>query len=103
MRKQEQININNECEKAIDRYNALDDREYFNRQRLDYCNAYTYETENYICLVSYHTLIAFIDKQTGILYDVLRRVYGYTATSAKHISKFRNYFRHSKELTYRYV
>ncbi len=103
MRKQEQINVNNECLKAIEKFNSLNDKEYFNRQRLDYCSAYTYETKNYICLISYHTLIAFIDRETGILYDVLRYVYGYTATSGKHVAKFRNYFSHSKELTYRYV
>lgn len=37
----------------------------------------------------------------GNLYDVLRLVYGYTATSAKHISKFRNQFSHVSEHTWR--
>lgn len=106
MRKQEQENINNECLKAIEKFNTLNDKEYFNRQRLDYCSAYTYETENYIVLISYHTLIAFIEKSTHTLYDVLRYVYGYTATSAKHISKFRRFnkigaWEYGRELTYR--
>lgn len=102
MKKTEQEAINNECLKAIEVFNNANDKEYFNRKQLDYCNAYTYETENYICLISYHTLIAFINKENGVLYDVLRYVYGYTSTSAKHISKFRR-FKHNKELTFRYV
>ena len=39
-------------------------------------------------LRSYNTIVAFIDVQTDTLYDVLRLVYGYTSTSAQHISKF---------------
>lgn len=31
------------------------------------------------------------------MYDILRLVYEYTATIAKHISKFRNKFRHISE------
>lgn len=70
--------------------------------RLDYCQAWTYQTRGYSFLISYDTLVAFID-DSGILYDVLRLVYGYTATSAKHIAKFRNKFHHVSELTYREV
>lgn len=62
-------------------------------ERLDYCQAWTYQTRGYSFLISYDTIVAFVD-DSGILYDVLRLVYCYTATSAKHISKFRNKFRH---------
>lgn len=47
-------------------------------------------------------MIAYIDPD-GVLVDVLRLVYGYTATSAKHIAKFRNMFKHVSEKTWREV
>lgn len=71
-------------------------------ERLDYCQAWTYQTRGYSFLVSYATIVAFIDDR-GNMYDVLRLVYGYTATSAKHIAKFRNKFRHVSEHTWREV
>lgn len=57
-------------------------------KRLRTCSAVVFETENYYILQSYRTPIAVIAKSTDTLYDVLRYVYGYTATSAQHISKF---------------
>lgn len=57
-------------------------------QRLRSCSAWVYETANYYILRSYSTIIACIDKRTDTLCDFLRLVYGYTATSAQHISKF---------------
>ena len=71
-------------------------------ERLDYCQAKTYQTRGYSFLISYNTIVAFID-DSGNMYDVLRLVYGYTATSAKHISKFRGKFRHVSEHTWREV
>ena len=71
-------------------------------ERLDYCQAWVYQTMNYSFLVSYQTIVAFID-DLGNMYDVLCLVYGYTATSAKHIAKFRNQFRHVSEHTWREV
>ena len=56
--------------------------------RLRSCTAWVYETENYWILESYYTIVAVTSKHTGICYDVLRVVYGYTATSAQHIAKF---------------
>lgn len=47
-------------------------------------------------LRSYNTIVAFIDVQTDTLYDVLRLVYGYTSTSAQHISKFARDYGSSK-------
>lgn len=57
--------------------------------RLHHCQAWVYETSNYYLLRSYGTIVAVIDKATDTLIDALRMVYGYTATSAQHISKFR--------------
>lgn len=59
-------------------------------KRLRSCTAWVYQTENYYVLRSYNTVIACIDKNTNVLYDFLRLVYGYTSTSAQHISKFRH-------------
>ena len=71
-------------------------------ERLDYCQAKTYQTSGYSFLISYNTIVAFIDDR-GNMFDVLRLVYGYTATSAEHISKFRNLFNHVSEYTRRVV
>ena len=56
--------------------------------RVDCCQAWYFETEHYIVLQSYNTIVAAISKDAYQGYDFLRKVYGYTATSAKHISKF---------------
>lgn len=71
-------------------------------ERLDYCQAWTYQTRGYSFLVSCETIVAFIDDR-GNMYDVLRLVYEYTSTHAKHIAKFRNKFRHVSEHTWREV
>lgn len=57
-------------------------------EQLNHCSATVYETQRYILLMSYRTIIAAIDKETETCYDWLRYVYGYTATSAQHIRKF---------------
>ena len=77
-----------------------------NYMRLRTCKAVVVETENYYILQSYRTTVAVIDKRTDTLYDVLRYVYGYTATSAQHISKFEKDYCRGKwgcemRLTYR--
>lgn len=69
---------------------------------LDYCQAWAYQTRGYSFLVSYEKIVAFVD-DNGNMYDVLRLVYGYASTSAKHISKFRNKFRHVSEHTWRKI
>ena len=71
-------------------------------ERLDYCQAWVYKTNGYTYLISYNTIVAFID-DNGNMFDVLRLVYGYTTTSAKHISRFRNKFNHVYEHTWREV
>ena len=74
--------------------------------RLRSCSAVVFETENYYILQSYRTPIAVIAKSTDNLYDVLRYVYGYKATSAQQISKFEKDYCRGKwgcemRLTYR--
>lgn len=71
-------------------------------ERLDYCKAWWYKAGGYIFLVSYNTCVAFVD-ENGNMYDILRLVYGYTATSAKHIAKFRNQISHVSEHAWREV
>lgn len=56
--------------------------------RLRNCQAWVYETENYYVLKSYDTFIACMNKHTESVYDALRYEYGFTHTSAQHISKF---------------
>ena len=84
----EQENINKECEIAYKScMNELNKNSKYCGQ-LRSCSASVYETENYYILQSYQTFIACIEKSTDVLYDFLRIVYGYTSTSAQHISKF---------------
>ena len=59
-----------------------------NTERLRTCQAWVYETDNFYILRSYNTCVAAIDKESHYCADVLRYIYGYTATSAQHISKF---------------
>lgn len=75
-------------------------------KKLRSCRADVTETEHFFVLRSYCTVVAVIDKTSDTLYDVLRYVYGYTATSAQHISKFdhdycRGYWGCENVLTYR--
>ena len=51
------------------------------------CNAEIWECTGILVLVSYGTPIAVYTDEWS-LYDCLRVVYGYTATSSQHISKF---------------
>ena len=87
MRKNEQLNINAICIKALVKAEQQLGTEY-NVYRLRNCTATVLETEDYYFLKSYNTVIAFIEKESDTLYDVLRYVYGYTSTSAQHIAKF---------------
>ena len=92
MKKLDQMAINAVC---VSIWNmAMNEYENYSRMndyctRLASCQAWVYETEHYYILRSYNTLVALIVKDTDTLVDMLRCVYGYTATSAKHISKFR--------------
>ena len=101
MQKHENILVENAWEKSKKVW-ANASKEIDDFERLDYCQAKTYQTRGYSFLISYNTIVAFID-DSGNMFDVLRLVYGYTNTSAKHISKFRNQFRHVSEHTWREV
>ena len=90
MKKEKQAEINDIC---LDNYHAaLSELSELDKPRegkkLRSCKACVFETEHYYILRSYHTIVAVIDKDIDVLYDVLRWVYGYTSTSAQHISKF---------------
>lgn len=69
---------------------AVDDTNFKDStwKKFRHCSAEVLEKDNYILLRSYNTIVAVIDLEYGIGYDFLRLVYGYTATSAQHISKF---------------
>ena len=65
-----------------------------NIKRLRTCNAYTFDVYEgneirYRVLQSYNTIVAYFDYDGCVFCDVLRVVYGYTATSAQHIAKFK--------------
>ena len=55
------------------------------------CNAEIRGCMGMLVLVSYGTPIALFTADDGTLYDCLRVVYGYTATSSQHIAKFRKW------------
>ena len=71
--------------------------------RLRSCKAIVYHTidNEFIVLQSYNTIVAFIDLETREAFDILRTQYGYTATSAQHISKFFQDYVHVIKRKYR--
>ena len=99
MKKAEQAIIN---EKALQAINLIGRQIPLYRERLFHCNAEVLHLNNCLALNSYGTLVALIDTVTGDFYDVLRYTYGYTATSAQHIAKFRKVFRGLITTEYRY-
>ena len=106
MKKSEQIKINNDCLRAIQRYNYINAHsETREINRLRNCTARVIVTDEYYTLVSYNTVVAFIDRESDTLYDILRYVYGYTSTSAQHIAKFESDYCAGKwncQYSYRY-
>ena len=110
MKKSEQLAINAKVLEYLQVYNDwVDSRNVFPRwERLRSCSAEVAKVGNWYVLRSYRTIVAIIDTQTDTLVDFLRYVYGYTATSAQHISKFNQDYGMSKwgcahVLTYREV
>ncbi len=104
MKKAEQEKINNF---AMDLYNRAFGEylyHYYDIKRLRSCQAEVITTENFYLLRSYNTIVAVIDRDFGYQVDVLRNVYGYTATSAQHIAKFFNDYgvggKYGKSITY---
>ena len=107
MKKQEQLSINRKIEIDLGKhydtfYNTPSDK-MPPKTRLNHCQAWTQDFKQVTVLWSYKTAVAVYDKSTDTLYDVLRAVYGYTATSAKHIAKFRNMCNPAHVMTYREV
>ena len=96
MKKSEQLAINQQVLTALDTFNnanvsiRTDLWKQLRRCSADVAPAVDNETGEvlYYVLRSYSTIVAIIDIKTDTLYDFLRYVYGYTATSAQHISKF---------------
>ena len=70
--------------------------------RLRSCSAEVWASDSYYILRSYNTIIAIIDSN-GNLYDFLRMVYGYKATSAQHISKFARDYGATKRYTFKWA
>lgn len=105
MKKAEQLKINKVCSGVFNASMRALRQEYGRPVRLRTCNAYVYETKHFYILRSYETFIACISKKTNALYDNLRQEYGYTATSAQHVSKFSKDFsiaKHGCEKRYTY-
>ena len=116
MKKSEQLAINAKVLEFIESYRNNEVRCTYEPSRpLRSCSArvnYVTNSETgeilYAVLTSYNTVIAIIDYATDTLYDFLRYVYGYTATSAQHIAKFDHDYGMGKwgctsRLTYREV
>lgn len=103
MTKQEQNNVNDLClgvyNEAMEEYNS--NKYNWHESRLRTCNATVIYTDNYILLKSYSTIVAILERHTGFVFDVLRKVYGYTVTSSQHISKFKSDHPHTKVYTAR--
>ena len=93
---------NDEANKLLNLFHSTVTRdEWVHGKKFRNCKATIIDSKDFIVLESYRTIVAFIYKPTGALYDVLRTVYGNTATSAQHIAKFRNDYRNEILSQYR--
>lgn len=70
-------------------------------KRLRSCQAQVIETRNYYILQSYSTYVACVNKGTGECADVLRKVYGFTRSSAKQIAYFKSDYAATETFTWR--
>lgn len=83
------MEINKKCVEMMEIVNKeITEQGLKYKGKLRSCSASVWETNRFVILKSYYTNVAFIDKNSDTLYDVLRYVYGYTATSSQHIAKF---------------
>lgn len=90
MKKVVQENINDICKNVAneimkDYYQG----KYYEIGKLRNCQATVLRFKDYYVLKSYKTIVAAVSILSGNSFDFLRLVYGYTATSAQHISKFK--------------
>lgn len=91
MRSNCQLSINEKVEAICEEIYNLGMHERASEwKRLRTCSAYVCRLGRFYILESYRTIVAVIDTETDTCYDFLRKVYGYTATSAQHISKFKH-------------
>ena len=111
MKKSEQLAINEQVLNALTEFNSdsvslcTDHWRQLRKCSASVAPAVDKETGEvmYYVLCSYCTIVAVIDTRTGILYDFLRYVYGFTSTTAPHIAKFSCDYACTKHLTYREV
>lgn len=95
MKKEQQSEINKNVKIITDDFNRVISIRF--TQRLYHCTAEVlFCNGGFIALKSYNTIVAIYSIDTGILYDCLRYVYGYTATSAQHISKFKKWLKETR-------
>lgn len=91
MKKHEQLEINKNVDSIIAEINSISNIEVcMDCKQLRACQAWVYKFGRFYLLRSYNTFVAAIDTWDDTCYDFLRKVYGYTATSAQHISKFKH-------------
>lgn len=93
MKKNEQIEVNVYVENIVNDVNALLRTSSVPWHRLYNCKAEWGQVGVWVLLRSYSTIVAAYNADTDELFDFLRLVYGYTATSTQHIAKFRKYCR----------
>lgn len=89
MRKDCQVEINKKVDEVYEEiYNLFMHEGASEFKRLRKCSAYVCKLGRFYILKSYRTIVAAIDTKDDTCYDFLRKVYGYTSTSAMHITKF---------------
>lgn len=87
---EEQRGINRQCEDAyaLFLYEQRNNTGVTPKKQFRKCQAFVFYTRSFIVLQSYNTIVALIDRDTKVLYDILRLNYFYTSTSGMHITKF---------------
>ena len=94
MKKNEQIEVNAYVENISNDINALLRSVYpSNWHRLYNCKAEWTQVNDWMILRSYSSIVAAYNVNTDEMFDFLRLVYYYTATSAQHIAKFHGFCR----------
>lgn len=94
MKKNDQIDINIYVEDTVTDINYFlgTTEKPIKWKQLYRCSADTCIVKGgWILLRSYSTVVAAYNIYNNELFDFLRLVYGYTSTSAQHITKFRKY------------
>lgn len=76
--------IAKEYEKGL--FNFLYNTYEANEKRVHHCQAWFVETDKWLILKSYKTIVAIYDKRTDTLFSVGR----FSSTTYQHIRKFRN-------------